>query len=151
MGYSTVSKVQSMFRNLKLDANNSALTTAEIQVWLDEAHEEIYSCLEQFYKLESAGARSLLILSKIETLKVAALVDDVLNNYSEAKMKPQYDKKAMDLLAKYIPQFNKTKCEWCDPIALFPDTPYNGLPSSTTAISVQSQGTATFKKGVDAW
>lgn len=151
MAFSTVTKVQAMFRNLKLDAANSALTTAEIQVWLDEAYEEILSCLEQFYTMSSAGPRSLTILSKIETLKVAALVDDVLNNYSDAKLKPQYDKKADAILEKYIPRFNNSKCEWCDPEAKLPDTPYLGLPSSTTEMTVQSQGPATFKKGVDSW
>ena len=72
-------------------------------------------------------------------------------NYSDAKEKPQYDKKANALLAKYIPVYNEKKCQWCDPMAKLPDTPFIGVPSSTTEMSVQSQGPATFKKGVDAW
>jgi len=151
MAYTTVTKVQSMFRNLKLDAANSALTTAEIQLWIDEVSAAVSSCLVEFYDMTSVGPNSELILSRIETFKVAALVDDVLNNYSDAKAKPQYDTKGDKLLEKYIPRYNTKSCEWCDPAAKLPDTPFKGIPSSTTEISVQSQGPATFKKGVDAW
>ena len=151
MAYTTVAKVKSMFRNLKTDGTNSALTTAEIQIWIDEVSAAVVSCLSQFYTMTSVGSNSELILSRIETFKVAGIVDDMLNNYAEAKSKPMYDKKGENLLQKYIPQYNTKKCEWCDPLAKLPDPPFIGLPSSTTEMSVQSQGPATFKKGVDAW
>lgn len=151
MSYSTVTKVTSMFRNLKIDQPNSALTTAEIQEFLDETQVEINSCLSRFYDIPNIGSDTQIVLGKVEYLIVAGIVDDILNNYAEAKLKPQYDKKGRELLAKYMPTLDKKSCEWCDPMALLPDTTYKGLPSTTSSISVSQQNTRQFKKGIDTW
>jgi len=151
MAFTTVEKVKSMFRNLTLDGSASALTTAEVQLFIDEASAVVSSCLKEFYDMDNVGTNSALILSRIETFKVADIVDDILNNYSEASQKPFYGKKAEKLLEKYIPRFNEKSCEWCDPMAKLPDTPYKGLPSTTTQVTIKNTAGPTFKKGVDSW
>ena len=152
MAFTTVEKVRSMFRSLTLDGAKSAITTAEVEAWIDEVSAIVCGCLDQFYDLDNVGAKSALILCRIETFKTAGIVDDVLNNYPDAKSKPMYDEKGSKLLKKYTPQWDEKNCQWCAPLAKLPDTKFLGLPSTTTKISIQNTTTApTFKKGVDAW
>lgn len=155
MSYSTPQKVKDMFRNFTANATNKAVTDDTLQEWLDEAAIEINARVMYYYSMPIVALGSpqaWLVLGKIERLMVACQVDDTLNSYAEKQKKPQYCKRAAEMLQEYAPINDKGKCGICEPIARLPDADYIGPQNTGRRLSASVTDVApTFEKGVDKW
>lgn len=152
MSYCTVKQVKSMFRDFD-DVTDPAVTDAEIQEFIDEACASIDGCLNELYLLPITSVdnpKSFLILQKITRMKVAAVIDDILNNYSEADKKPSWGMYAKQMLEKICPP-KKKGCKRCEPVMKLPDANFLGAQTPGNTIKVQAVDGRTFVKGRDDW
>ena len=153
MSYATVDNVKSLFRNLTTDAQ-SAVTDAEIQDFLDDADEIINAKIGTLYLLpitEGANPKSFKILKRLESFKVACIVDDILNSYGEADKKPGWCKKAKELMNELVPPKDKKTCKQCEPTMKLSDASYLGTRSQKSKVKISSTTGTVFKKGSDNW
>lgn len=152
MSYATVNDVKSLFRNLA-GATDPAVTDAYIQVYLDNAAAFINSRLSGLYLLPiTSGANpiSAKILSQIEAFKVAAIVDNILNSYSDGDKKPQWEKMANDMLDEVAPK-KDSKGFQPEPNAKLYDATYLGTNIQQGTLKLSSTDSRIFVKGSDTW
>jgi hypothetical protein len=154
MSYATVDDVKGCFRNF---ASNSeaAVTDAKIEAWLESAHAMINGRIGTLYSMpitEDDYPESFKILAQIEAFKVAGIVDDILNSYSEADKKPTWEKRAMDMLLELVPKKDKDGKQ-PEPTTKLPDAIYIGTRQQTARPKFSSGNTdaPTFVKGGDNW
>lgn len=146
-----------MFRDIEIQASDTAITESEVTQWISEADAIIEAKLKQFYYLPITGASSLLIVGKISTLLVAHTIKTVLElrgEYSDKEQEVQtnLEKKAMIMLNDLLPQMNEKCCSWNPPKMPLPDANMKEFPPiSGSVISFKSSNTATIKKGGDNW
>lgn len=153
MSYATPDNVKSLFRNFAPNSQ-AAVTDIEIQEFLDDAHEVINAKLGTLYELpitELSNPQSFKILRRLETYKVACIVDDILNNYSEADKKPGWCKKAHMLMDELVPPFDPKTCKQCDPTMKLPDAKFIGNITQRGKIKISATKGAVFEKGGNNW
>jgi len=155
MAYTTVEKIKTMFRAFTSSTTNAAVTDASITEFIAEIDAIIDSRLSSFYELpiDAGNTAALAILGRVSRLFVAAILDDILNTYSEADKKPTYKKDAETLLNSLVPQVDKSG-KWFAPLSPLPNVLQLGIPgnpNTQATIKVSSNEDPTFKKGVDAW
>lgn len=151
MSFATPAQVKSFFRDFAI-STESAVTDAKIQAWLDSEYEYIKGKIGILYSMPittDANPLSVKILAEIEAMKVAGIVDDVLNNYSEANKKPQWEKRAMMKLKEIIPDLEDGKQP--EPVFRLPDLQYIGTRTQKGTIRVSATTGAVFSKGGDNW
>lgn len=120
MAYTTIAKVQSLFRKLDVDAN-TAVTTTEVNDMIAEVDAEIDGKLVDHYAVPIVDASSLLIVGKISRMKVAHLIKTILESTNqlsdrEQEVQTNLEKKADALLLSIIPTYNSQNDTWVDPI-----------------------------------
>lgn len=153
MSYCTVDQVKSMFRCLD-DVTNPAVTDAEIQEFIDEACATMNGCLGELYQLpitEIANPESFKILRKVCRMKVADILDDILNDYGEADKKPMWGKKAKELFKQICPPKDPKTCQRCEPTLKLPDAIFLGANNPGQTINVKATTGRIFEKGQDNW
>lgn len=153
MSYATPDNVKSLFRNFASSAD-AAVTDVEIQEFLDDASEIIDAKIGALYQLpitEALNPKSFAILRRLETFKVACIVDDILNSYGEADKKPQWCKKAQVLMSELVPPKNKTNCRQCAPLMILPDATYLGTATQRARVKFSATTGTVIKKGEDNW
>jgi len=153
MSYASVDNVKSMFRCLDDSVTDPALTNAEIQEFIDEACATIDGCIGEIYQLpitEIDNPKSFLILKKLTRMKVASVVDDILNDYAEADKKPMWGKQAKMLLEKICPP-KKGNCQRCEPSMKLPDAEFIGVNIPGDTIKVKATTGVNFRKNRDDW
>ena len=154
MSFATPQDVKDLFRVFANDPD-AAVTDAKIQKWLDNAESEVLGKIGTLYKLPlntTDNPLSVGIIAQIEAMKVAAIVDDILNNYTEADKKPNWDKRAWTLLSQYIPERDPKTNKYPDPTIKLPDAEFIGIVASTYAPVVIAPGNPwIFNKGQDNW
>ena len=154
MSYATVDNVKSLFRNIQdTDDADAAVTTVEIQQFLDDAEIIINALVSQLYTLPTLldNPLSFNLLGTIEKYLAADVVDDILNTYSKADDSPEWGKKGMGLLEKIVPKIDPKTCKRCTPSMKLPDTVYLGTLGQKSAIKIRAITGTTFKKGFDNW
>jgi phage gp36-like protein len=85
MTYATTTDIQSEFKSLPLSAS-SAVTTTEVEKFLEETDAIIDTFLAARYTLPITGTKSLLVLKKIEIDFVAYRVAKILNLKKEVPL-----------------------------------------------------------------
>lgn len=153
MSYATVDNVKSLFRDFA-DNSDPAVTDTEIQEFLDSAFSIINAKIGTLYSLPISNVGnpdSFEILKRLETFKVACIVDDILNNYSEADKKPSWCKKAKALMYELVPPMDPKTCKQCEPTMRLPDATYLGTSTQKNRISIGPTTGTIFKKGQDNW
>lgn len=152
MSYAAPADVAALFRNLNLAKTDTAVTSAKIQDWLDNASAMIDSRIGVLYSLpitSGANPLSFKILKSIESFYVAGIVDDILNSYSDGDKKPYWEKRAEAMLEKYAPEeyFNGSA-----PMAKLPDATYLGTSTQQGQFRASNTTlTPTFTKGGNNW
>jgi len=149
MSYTTIAQVKSLFRDFA-DNSEAAVVDAEITEFLNETAAMIDAKLSSLYTLPFSDASTLLILGKIEKFLVAGVVDDILNNYSEADKKPEWAKRGHALLTELCPKKNKDGVQ-PEPTMKLPGEVYLGTSRQKNRIKVSSTTGAIFQKGQDNW
>jgi hypothetical protein len=151
--FATPTDVTDLFRNIDIESSESAITESKIQKWLDAAHSFVMGKVYTLYQkeiTEENAPLSFAIIAQIEAMKVAAIVDDILNNYSEAMKKPQWEKRACAMLEEYVPD-RDSKGNQPEPTVKLPDAIYIGTNIQQSSIRVSATTGATFVKGRDNW
>jgi len=152
MSYATPTNVKSLFRDFA-DNADAAVSDTELQEFLDDAEEVINAKIGTLYQLPitvGENPKAFKVLRRLETFQVACIVDDILNSYGEADKKPQWCKKAKDLLNELVPPV-KAGCRQCEPTMKLIDAVYLGTSTQRGRMSVQSTSEPVFKKGADNW
>lgn len=153
MSYATPAEVKSLFRNFS-GGSNPAVTDTEIQLFLDNASEIIDAKIGTLYTLpitEGAHPKSYKILKQLNMFQAACIVDDILNDYSEADKKPMWCKKSETLLNSLVPPREKNNCRQRVPTMILPDAPYVGTETQRNKMSVMPTSGTIFKKGGNNW
>ena len=150
MSYSTKDQCKAMFRNFD-NPTTPAIADATIDEFIEEADQEIDAALTGVYTLPIVGPDSLLILRKISRLLTAAVMDDILNTYSEADKKPSYKKDAMKMLQDISGVLDPELGRKLRPISLLPDAEYIGETKKENTIAVSATDGRQFIKGEDSW
>ena len=154
MSYATVGDVTSLFRDLDT-TTTAAVTEAEVQVFLDNTTEIINAKIGTLYSLvneitEENNPKSFAILKQVQMYMVAGIVDDILNNYSEADKKPMWGEKAEKILMALVPKRMSGKKQPV-PTMTLPDTPYQGTSTQRGKIGVSATSGRIFTKGGKNW
>lgn len=153
MSYASVNDVVALFRDVDITSTNASVTTAKITDWLASSTAIINARLNGLYSLpitSEVSPASFATLKQIESFYVASIVDDILNTYSEADKKPNWYKKAMELLDQVAPK-KGSKGEQYEPSMLLPDATYLGTPTQKARIKISSTDSTVFKKGDNNW
>lgn len=153
MSFATPENVAGFFRNFDPSAGNSAVTSVEIQEWLDTEHSFVLGKIYTMYKAPITVADNPLsanIIKDIEAMLVAGRVDDILNTYTEAQKKPMWEKRAMYRLEEYVPKKDKDGKQ-PTPTILLPDAEFLGSTSQQGQLKLSSTSTPIFTKGQDNW
>ncbi len=98
-----------------------------------------------------SNPESFKILKQLQMFKVACIVDDILNDYSEADKKPMWCKKAQSLMDALVPPINPKTCKQCAPTMKLPDAPYLGTNSQRSTIKMNPTSGRIFQKGKNNW
>tara|TARA_R110001599_G_scaffold203550_1_gene400695 strand:+ start:856 stop:1317 length:462 start_codon:yes stop_codon:yes gene_type:complete len=153
MSYATIDEVKTMFRDFA-DNSEAAVTDVEITLFLDNSTSIIDAKVGTLYVLpltEGTNPESFKILKQLQMFKVACIIDDILNDYSEADKKPMWCKKAEALLNALVPPIDPKTCRQCPPTMKLPDAPYLGVPEQRGKMTISNTTGTIFKKGGDNW
>jgi len=149
MSYATPAQVKSLFRHFA-DNSEAAVIDTEIQDFLDDAEEIINAKLGTLYTMPITDPAALKILKRLETFQVAAVVDDILNNYSEADKKPQWKSNADKLMKDLVPPRNAKGIQ-PEPTMKLPNENYLGTSTQRGKITLSRTSGTIFKKGANNW
>lgn len=151
MSYAAPSDVAALFRKLDLTKTDTAVTSAKIQDWLDNASAMIDSRIGVLYTLPLTAVGNPLswkILKSIESFFVAGIVDDILNSYSEGDKKPMWEKRAAAMLEAYAPEDDKDGA----PSSRLPDATFIGTATMQGQFKANNTSAAPiFVKGANNW
>lgn len=153
MAYATLDDVKAMFRDYA-DNADAAVNDADLTLYLDNTTAIINAKIGTLYAMPITNGdnpESFKILKQLQMFKVACIVDDILNNYSEADKKPDWCKKAHKLLEALVPSIDLKTCKQCPPTMKLPDADYLGVPIQRNRIRISSTTGQTFRKGEDNW
>lgn len=151
MSYATKDEVKALFRDFA-ENTQAAVDDDDLDLFLDNSTEMIDSKIGTLYQMpitEIDNPRSFKILKQLQMYKVACEVDEILNSYGEADKKPQWCKKAKDLMSELVP--DKKDCKQCAPNMKLPDAVYLGTPIQTNRILISSLEEPVFRKGANNW
>lgn len=153
MSYATKDDIKAMFRHYA-DNSNAAVDDNDLDLFIDNSTAAINAKIGTMYVLpitSVAHPESFKILKQLQMYKVACIVDDILNNYSEADKKPQWCKKAHMMLEALVPPYDHKNCKQCPPTMILPDAEYVGTTEQNNRITISKTSGAIFKKGADNW
>jgi len=160
MAYTTKALVQSMFRNLAVEATGTVVIDSEMTQFIEDADAEIDAKLGQYYVTPITGTESLKIVGVISRYKAAHVIKTILevneqrSDNETQDVQTNLDIKANRLLADLLPKFNRTSKRYDKPAMPLPDAEALGMPpESATLFSTQttSETVPTFTKGGDNW
>lgn len=152
MAYATKDQIKSLFRDFA-DNTEAAVNDDDLDLFIDNSTELIDSRVGEYYTLpitEVDSPKAFKMLRQVQMYQVACIVDDILNSYEGAEIKPGWCKKANMLLSAIAPE-NEAGCKKCEPTTKLGDASYIGSPSERNTIKVSNIAGPTFVKGVDKW
>lgn len=152
MSYATSGEVESMFRDITIDAD-SAVSTADMTLFLENTTEIIEAKLSTLYVvpiLVGTSPKSFKIVKQIQMNMVAGMIDDILNSYSEADKKPMWAAKAEMMLKSLVPEKDK-KGYQPPPSMILPDATYLGTTQQKSGIKLKADSGRIFEKGKVNW
>lgn len=152
MSYALKDDVKALFRHFA-DNTDAAVTDTEIDAFLDSDTAYIDSRLNGLYLLpitSGANPESFKILKQINAFRVAAIVDDILNNYTNDQKKPSWLRMANEMLNNIAPEKDKSGKQK-EPNNKLIDATYLGTNVQQGKFKLSSTDTTTFRKGTDTW
>jgi hypothetical protein len=152
MSYAAKEDVKALFRHFA-DNTEAAVTDTAIEDFLSSSTAYIDARLNGLYLLpitSGSAPESFKILKQINAFYVAAIVDDILNNYSQADKKPIWHKKAEEMLTNIAPEKDKSGKQ-NEPNNKLIDATYLGTNIQKGKFKANSTDSTTFKKGTDTW
>jgi hypothetical protein len=149
MAYATKDEILSMFRNLDMSVSNPAITEAEITDFISETEAEINAKIGTLYSMPITGTEALLVLKRLTKYGVACIVDDILNDYSEADKKPTWCKKFNQLMNDIVPPSKDGRQP--EPTMKLPDAGYIGTSTQRGRVFISATEGTVFKKNGDNW
>lgn len=155
MAYTTVAKVQSLFRDLDVNVN-TAVTTTEVNDMISEVDAEIDGKLVDHYAVPIVGVESLKIIGKISRLKVGHLIKTILESTNqlsdrEQEFQTNLEKKADKMLDDIIPTYNSQNNTWIDPILQLQDASAKAKTPKTGNLFQSNVRAAVIKRGGTNW
>jgi phage gp36-like protein len=163
MAYTTVDNVKSMFRGIEIEPENvgspeenTAVTTEEVERFIDEVDAEINGLLYDYYDTPITGTNALLIVGRISTYKVAHIIKTILeatneNSDKKADVQTNLEKKANEMIDQIIPHWDQKCCEWIDPRLPLTDASMKAVSPKTAAVFDSSVHEPVIKKGGNNW
>ena len=152
--FATPADVRACFRNMGTLPTNSEVNDTKIQAWLDAIEVRVMGKIYTLYASAITSAvnpLSVKLIAQIETFFAAAIVDDILNTYSDGQKKPTWEKRAIEMLNELIPPRDKDGRQ-PEPLTKLPDATYLGTTTVTGQLSVKNITTGPrFKKGENNW
>lgn len=152
MSYATSGEVLSLFRDVSVDAD-SAISTTDMALYLENTTEEIDSKIGTLYSLPITSGdnpKSFKVLRMLQMYMVAGIIDDILNNYSEADKKPMWTQMAQKMLKQIVPDTDKKGYQPVPTLKLT-DADYLGTSQQSNQIIVRAKTGKIFEKGKDNW
>ena len=154
MSYASKDEIKSMFRNFA-DNTDAAVDDSDLDLFLANTASMIDGASGTLYSMpitEGDNPESFKILKQLQMYKVAGIVDDILNNYSEADKKPMWDRKAEMLLKALVPEKKgKNGCKQCEPTMKLPDASYLGTSTQRGRVKMRPNSGRQFSKGGNNW
>ena len=156
MAYTTKALVQSMFRNLKVEATGTVITDDEITQFIEDADAWIDAKLKRYYEVPITGTESLKIVGVISRYRVAHTIKGILELTEQKSDKVQdvqgnLGKQAAIMLEELIPHYN-CKCKrWEDAKAPLPDTDLKPIPPVASSVTKAPTTPRTFYRGGNNW
>lgn len=164
--FTTVDKVKSLFRRLKVEADtgtestNTVVTIEEVDEFILEAETIVKARLRTCYvidPLSGIGPESLIIIGTVVKFKVAQVIKGILelteNVSSERKnqdVTASWGKKAKELLDGICPPIGKDGVK-VKPTIPLPDTSQTSDPPTGDNLFNGSTNAPLFEKGKDNW
>lgn len=164
MGYTTVAKIKSMFRNIDIEAatetpsTDTVITTEEVEQFIVDADAWIDNVLYPYYTTPITGTESLKVVDTISRYFAAHTIKGILELTKQTSDKEQdvqgnLGKRAKAMLDKLIPKRVKTAqgTQWVDAEAPLSDAPKKSVPPVNASLITSSSNTAVFTKGGANW
>lgn len=151
MAYATKDDIKAMFRDYATNSE-AAVDDADLDLFLDNSTEIIDSKIGTLYSMpitEVDNPKSFKVLKQLQMYKVACIVDDILNNYSEADKKPGWCKMGEALLKALVP--DRDKCKQCKPTMILPDAEFLGTDTQRGRMTVSATSGTVIRKNEDNW
>jgi hypothetical protein len=154
--YTSRANVQSLFRDLEVDAANTVIIESELDDIISEVEAEIDAKLYDFYVVPVTGTESIKILGKIARMKAGHLVKTILEAQEELSDKTQtvqsnLELRADELLNQIIPTWDAKCCEWVDPRMPLTDATRKQVSPVSGSIFNSNTRTPTIKIGGNNW
>lgn len=162
MAYTTVDNVKSMFRGISIEPTtddeqtDTAVTTEDVERFIDEVDAEINGLLYEYYETPITGTNALLIVGRISTYKVAHIIKTILESTEQtsdkaAEVQTNLEKKANQLIDQIIPHWDPKCCEWVVARLPLSDAEEKPVTPRTAAVFSSSEHDPVIKKGGDNW
>lgn len=151
MSYASITEVKSLFRDFA-DNSEAAVDDTEIQLFLDNSSSIIDSKIGTLYQLPITvgdNPESFKVLKQLQMFKVACIIDDILNDYSEADKKPGWCKKAEVLMNSLVPPLKN--CKQCKPNMILPDALFLGTDTQRARIKISATSGTVIRKNENNW
>jgi len=152
MSYALKDDVKALFRHFA-DNADAAVTDTEIDSFLANDVAYIDSRLNGLYSLpitSGANPESFKILKQINAFRVASIVDDILNNYTNDQKKPAWLRMANEMLNNIAPERDRNGKQ-LDPNNKLVDATYLGTNVQRGTFKLSSTEGRIFTKGSDTW
>jgi len=163
MGYTTLAKIKSQFRQIQIEAEtgdedqDTVITEEDITLWISESDAQIDATLGSYYITPITGSEALKIMSTISTYLVSHRIKTILELDTQVSDKKQevqtnLEKKAEKMLSNLMPKFNAKTGGWDEPIMIISDATKRATsPDSSSIFSYNNNQSATFKKNGNNW
>ena len=168
MQYTTVEKIKSLFRSIKIEADtgdeaqNTVITTEELEEFIDEVeatmNAKLSTCYKNVYAINvTDNPESFKILRQIASWKTAAIIKNILSltgknsKNNNQDLRDDYAMKAKKLMEKICPDNSH-----CDPCKHKPEIPLPDVEmlddAPTEFYSIKSSShKAVIKKDQNNW
>jgi len=153
MAYATKDDVKALFRDFA-DNADAAVNDSDLDLFIDNTTSIIDSKIRTLYSMpitEANNPESFKVLKQLQMYKIACMVDDILNDYSEADKKPMWCKKANMLMEAIVPPKDPKTCKQCEPTLKLPDATYLGTSIQRGKVTINRTSGTVFRKGEDNW
>jgi len=159
MAYTTVAKVQALFRDLEVEATDTVVTIPELNEFIARADALIDGKLAKFYTVPITGVESLLVVEEISTLLAAHRVKGILElteQQSDVRQDVQGNlwNQGLKILKSITPIWDSKCCSYRDAEIELTDAVKSPTVSTPSKWDSQNKGiehTPTFTKGGMNW
>jgi len=162
--YTDVTKVKSLFRRIKIEADtgtestNTVITTEEVDEFITEQEAIVNARLSSCYDMTSVGVESIKIIGVAVKYKVASVIQNIMalstsnSHKNEQTVTGDWALMAIEMLDKICPPENcgEDSCVKTPTMPL-PDTALKSRSPESQALFKSNTSTPQFKKDTPNW